>query len=40
MERAKGGKGCTVEDHEWLFPLPPDEVTNSFGRIKQNPGYQ
>ncbi|MEN8201350.1 MAG: RagB/SusD family nutrient uptake outer membrane protein, partial [Bacteroidota bacterium] len=40
MERAKGAKGCTVEDHEWLFPLPPDEVTNSFGRITQNPGYQ
>ena len=39
MERAKGAKGCTVEDHEWLFPLPPEEVTNSFGRIKQNPGY-
>ncbi len=40
MERAKGAKGCTVDDHEWLFPIPAKEVTNSFGRIKQNPGYQ
>ena len=39
MERAKGAKGCTVEDHEWLFPLPAEEVNRSFGRIQQNPGY-
>ncbi len=39
MERAKGDKGCTVEDHEWHFPIPAQEVTNSSGRITQNPGY-
>jgi tetratricopeptide (TPR) repeat protein len=39
MERAKGAKGCTVEDHELRFPIPAKEVTNSFGRIPQNPGY-
>ncbi len=40
MEAAKGAKGCTVEDHELLFPIPTEEVKNSFGRIEQNPGYQ
>ena len=39
MEKAKGDKGCTVEDHEWLFPIPDWEVNDSHGRIKQNPGY-
>ncbi len=39
MEAAKGDKGCTVEDHEWLLPIPGDEVSASQGRIKQNPGY-
>jgi len=39
MEAAKGAKGCTVEDHEWLLPIPYLEVDGSQGRIKQNPGY-
>ena len=39
MEAAKGAKGCTVEDHEWLLPIPGEDVETSEGRIKQNPGY-
>lgn len=39
MEAAKGDKGCTVEDHELLLPIPGDEVTASRGNILQNPGY-
>lgn len=39
MERAKGDKGCTVEDYEKLLPIYWEEVQNSYGRIPQNPGY-
>ena len=39
MEAAKGDKGCTVEDHELLLPIPGGEVQASQGTIKQNPGY-
>lgn len=39
MEEVKGAKGCFVDDHELLFPLPTDEVDKSQGRIVQNPGY-
>ena len=39
MEAAKGDKGCNVEMHELLLPIPGIEVENSRGRITQNPGY-
>jgi hypothetical protein len=39
MEEAKGSKGCTVEDHEWLYPIPQDEIDVSNGQLSQNPGY-
>jgi hypothetical protein len=39
MEAAKGAKGCIVEPHELLLPIPGIEVENSHGRITQNPGY-
>ena len=39
MEAAKGNKGCIVEDHELLLPIPGSEVESSRGRITQNPGY-
>ncbi|MEN8229454.1 MAG: RagB/SusD family nutrient uptake outer membrane protein [Bacteroidota bacterium] len=39
MEAAKGALGCSVEDHEWLYPIHPDETEVSNGKIIQNPGY-
>jgi tetratricopeptide (TPR) repeat protein len=39
MERAKGSIGCSVEDHEWLLPIPLWDVDFSEGAIEQNPGY-
>lgn len=39
MERAKGAKGCTVEDHEWLLPIHFEEIEATKGTIEQNPGY-
>ena len=39
MEAAKGHLGCVVDDHEWLYPIPWEEVGASNGLITQNPGY-
>jgi len=39
MERAKGSIGCSVEDHEWLLPIPLWDIDFSEGAIVQNPGY-
>lgn len=39
MENAKGAIGCSVEDHEWLLPIPDPEVELSNGKIEQNRGY-
>lgn len=39
MEKAKGDKGCTVEDYEWLLPIPYAEIQVSNYVLTQNPGY-
>jgi hypothetical protein len=39
METAKRDEGCTVEDYEWLLPIPKKEVELSNGMLIQNPGY-
>jgi starch-binding outer membrane protein, SusD/RagB family len=39
MEASKGNKGCIVESHELLFPIPNSEVEISDGLLTQNPGY-
>jgi hypothetical protein len=39
MEAVKGSKGCTVEPHELLYPIPQSEIDVSVNMIKQNPGY-
>jgi hypothetical protein len=39
MEAAKGAKGCTVEPHELLYPIPQSEIEVSNGMLTQNPGY-
>jgi hypothetical protein len=39
MEGAKGSMGCSVEDHEWLLPIPQIDIDISNGVIEQNPGY-
>jgi tetratricopeptide (TPR) repeat protein len=39
MEKAKASQGCTVEPHEWLLPIPFDEIAVSNGLLTQNPGY-
>jgi hypothetical protein len=39
MEAAKGSKGCTVEPHELLYPIPQAEIDVSNNMITQNPGY-
>ena len=39
MEAAKGALGCSVEDHEWLYPIHPDEIATTNGKITQTPGY-
>lgn len=40
MERAKGSIGCSVEDHEWLLPIPQWDIDFAHGAILQNPGYE
>lgn len=39
MEAAKGAKGCKVEDHEWLLPIPQTEIELSNKKLTQNTGY-
>jgi starch-binding outer membrane protein, SusD/RagB family len=39
MEAAKGSKGCTVEPHELLYPIPQSEIDVSVNMLTQNPGY-
>lgn len=39
MEAAKGSKGCTVEPHELLYPIPQNEINVSNNALTQNPGY-
>lgn len=39
MEKAKGAKGCFVNDHELFFPIPENEIILSNGKLSQNPGY-
>jgi hypothetical protein len=39
MEAAKGAKGCTVEPHELLYPIPQAEIDVSNNMLIQNPGY-
>jgi starch-binding outer membrane protein, SusD/RagB family len=39
MEAAKGSKGCTVEPHELLYPIPQAEINVSVNMLTQNPGY-
>lgn len=39
MEAAKGDKGCTVEPHELLYPIPQNEIDVSNNLLTQNPGY-
>jgi len=40
MERAKASLGCSVEDHEWLLPIPQTDIVFSNNVIVQNPGYE
>jgi hypothetical protein len=39
MEAVKGSKGCTVEPHELLYPIPQNEIDVSNNMLSQNPGY-
>jgi hypothetical protein len=39
MEKAKAYAGVIVEQHEWLLPIPEQEITLSNGLLTQNPGY-
>jgi hypothetical protein len=39
MEAAKGAKGCTVEPHELLMPIPQEEIELANYVLTQNPGY-
>jgi hypothetical protein len=39
MEAAKSYAGVTVEPHELLLPIPPNEIEVSNHVLTQNPGY-
>jgi hypothetical protein len=39
MEAAKGAKGASVEDFEWILPIPQTEIQLSNGTLTQNTGY-